>query len=707
MMRCVLSVRKVWPVTTWLCVCVVFGAAGETMPALANETSAGEFTVHRLQPGWRFAPDPENAGVSRKWFAEDFDDSKWATVRTDRGNGWESQGFPGYTGYGWYRLSVDVPADLAGEYLYLSFEAVDEDAWVYANGRLAFDHSCAAMGLTPNEMWIKPFAFEVGDSLTPGRRNVLAVRVHNIAYMGGIWKPVYLFAGDVKLDPDAFVNLHERPAVVAAVKSMKPGAAAARIALADLAWAVRMIGVPETGRRRGRRTCSLDVQVHNFTPAKGAVEFHCLPVGGAEAGQKTIVRTLQIEGRTSRTLTVEFPVRDQVSVATVETRLNDPRVGRCVFDSSFYLDLESLNWKPHAVRRADGRGGYTVLPAKSQMLRRFEGLPVIPYGLASMDNGEIAVTGAARNEATAREQGVIAFSRDGGASWTDFVAIEGFTGRPVMTTYLGNGELYFYGHLSRDYGRTWETIAHQNAANGGGFWMEGNALVDRDGNGVATRVGMTGWHYEGDRQHPRDPATCMFRWSFDRCRTWQNEVSPEEWFYDAEFAGKSYPRGNSEGAVVRAANGWIVAALRSDMPPRYFDLPTANDSLEGTAISISRDDGKTWSPLNFLFDAGRHHGNLFRLPNDDLVLTVIRRVDVRDGNLATYQRGCDAIVSSDNGLTWDVDRMYVLDEFPYCESDNWVDGQCGHLASIPLDDGSVLTVYGNYLAGGVLIRWTP
>jgi hypothetical protein len=51
-----------------------------------------------------------------------------------------------------------------------------------------------------------------------------------------------------------------------------------------------------------------------------------------------------------------------------------------------------------------------------------------------------------------------------------------------------------------------------------------------------------------------------------------------------------------------AANGDLVAALRTDMPPRYFAGPH-DDSLAGTAISFSRDGGRTWSELRFLFDA--------------------------------------------------------------------------------------------------------
>jgi hypothetical protein len=93
------------------------------------------------------------------------------------------------------------------------------------------------------------------------------------------------------------------------------------------------------------------------------------------------------------------------------------------------------------------------------------------------------------------------------------------------------------------------------------------------------------------------------------------------------------------------------------------------------------------------------------MPNDDLVMIVIRRVDFRDGRLAGYRRGCDAVVSRDHGVTWDVEQLIVIDDYPYCDGERWISGACGHLCSTLLSDGSILTGYGNKLTGGVLIRW--
>ena len=91
-------------------------------------------TVIALPNQWQFATDPEGIGVPQEWFAVDFDDSDWVQVRSEQGNGWESQGFPSYDGFGWYRQAFDLPADPGRKYIYLCFGAADEEAWIYLNG---------------------------------------------------------------------------------------------------------------------------------------------------------------------------------------------------------------------------------------------------------------------------------------------------------------------------------------------------------------------------------------------------------------------------------------------------------------------------------------------------------------------------------------------------------------------------------------------
>jgi hypothetical protein len=55
---------------------------------------------------WRFHP-----GDDDRWAAARFDDLDWPPLRAD--TGWSNQGYPGYAGFGWYRMaSSDAPGSL-------------------------------------------------------------------------------------------------------------------------------------------------------------------------------------------------------------------------------------------------------------------------------------------------------------------------------------------------------------------------------------------------------------------------------------------------------------------------------------------------------------------------------------------------------------------------------------------------------------------
>ena len=384
------------------------------------------------------------------------------------------------------------------------------------------------------------------------------------------------------------------------------------------------------------------------------------------------------------------------------------------------------DWQGHQIRQGDGKGGWVTRPAQRQVLRHPDCEHTMPFGLAQMDNGEIAIV-VSREKANPGGGRIfepnIAFSRDGGATWSPFQAIPGTRGRPQFLHWLGGGSLSFVTEalgggkqqrfFSRDYGRSWkETIDHPGTSDGKGFGIEGNGWVDRDEKGVPKAILEIGYHLDAGKSHPQGDFTGIFRRSVDGGKTWIDEVSPPQWKFTVEHNGKKWLRGVSEGAIVRAANGDLVAALRTDMPPKYFEGPH-DDSLEGTAISISQDNGKTWSDLQFLFAAGRHHANLQRMPNGDLVCTLVVRDDIQagklhKGELTSHRRGCDALVSHDHGQTWNLDRRYELDSFEFLRKDGyWVDGVCGHIGAVVLDDGHVLSVYGNYPVGAVLIKWKP
>jgi len=185
----------------------LFAATGESIPkvSLPNE--------------WYFVPDKEDKGVSEKWFDKSlyFEKAKReagfggadattgidkdgnARLRTDINKGWEVY-YPNLTGYGWYFQNFKITSDIKDfKHYYLYFAGVDEEAWVYVNGKLVTEHSVNSTGRARYTLWNEPFFVDIKDFVNLDSENKVAVRVFNFAQMGGIWKPVTLFGSDKEL----------------------------------------------------------------------------------------------------------------------------------------------------------------------------------------------------------------------------------------------------------------------------------------------------------------------------------------------------------------------------------------------------------------------------------------------------------------------------------------------------------------------------
>ena len=485
--------------------------------------------------------------------------------------------------------------------------------------------------------------------------------------------------------------------------------------LQAFAWTVRRAGRGRIYENNGGRVCHQGVMSTNLSTEARDID---LRVAFMKAGKPPLAQTerrLSLGGGESCTENIEFPVPDGFNHGLVHVSLHEPDTGRCVSENRFLVDSEQLAWKEHFLKRGDGQGGYTCHAARQQVLPQYEGRSIVPYGLATMDNGEVILAATAWPLVAGNpEQTLIAVSDDGGATWGEYIVLDGIHQRPMMLAYLGHGVVTFESGdttrqvrlYSHDYGRTWdERVAVPPAPDGQPLGWEGMPLVDRDEHGNAIRIAQTGQTLEGAK--PNWTIHNYIRWSEDGGRSWPRVDCPQAWRGSETHNGKTYDFGCGEGSLVRAANGDLVAALRTWVPPQFLDHPHYVDCLEGTAVSISRDDGDTWSPQKMIFEGGRHHATLLRMPNDDLVMVLIRRIDFRDGKLVSYRRGCDAVISRDHGETWDVEHMYVLDDFLHCNGEQWMYGACGHMSSTLLPDGSILTGYGRNFAGGALIRWRP
>ena len=134
-----------------------------------------------LDGRWQFRFDPADKGLAAGWHRPGTKTSGWAAIEVP--SSWDlldtpdfagfdgtnfGQGTAFQDGYAWYRTSVRIPAGWAGREIRLTFLAVNYQAEVWVNGRLAGVH----------EGGHTPFALTVGDSVTPGRSATVVVRVH-------------------------------------------------------------------------------------------------------------------------------------------------------------------------------------------------------------------------------------------------------------------------------------------------------------------------------------------------------------------------------------------------------------------------------------------------------------------------------------------------------------------------------------------------
>ena len=149
---------------------------------------------------WRFKPDPQNVGVEQSWFAPQTPDSDWARLRVDCA--WNLQGFGSFRGCGWYRLRFTIPDELKRhKQLWLFFGAVDKEAIIYLDGEKVFEHTCAATGLTVEQLWDRPFKIDVQSRIKPGREHLITVQALSSFGHSGIWRPVCLASAPAEVSP--------------------------------------------------------------------------------------------------------------------------------------------------------------------------------------------------------------------------------------------------------------------------------------------------------------------------------------------------------------------------------------------------------------------------------------------------------------------------------------------------------------------------
>ncbi len=134
---------------------------------------------------WLFKTDPEDVGAKQEWFKQT-PDASWKAISILKT--WDSQGHADYDGYAWYSVEVTVPQANAKAF-WLLCGAVDETFELWVNGQLVGESKG-----DPDALWDQPVGIDITKALKPGATNRFTMRVHDRAYAGGIWKPVWLTA---------------------------------------------------------------------------------------------------------------------------------------------------------------------------------------------------------------------------------------------------------------------------------------------------------------------------------------------------------------------------------------------------------------------------------------------------------------------------------------------------------------------------------
>ena len=336
--------------------------------------------------------------------------------------------------------------------------------------------------------------------------------------------------------------------------------------------------------------------------------------------------------------------------------------------------LKHEAWTAHVVEQLNGRAPRLKTAADVQVISKPWDLGAVyyPYMTYLPDKKRLLM----QLMWGQKIQTGIVYSDDGGATWSRPKRIgdgwsSGLTFLDGSRGVLKRDNRYWF---TDDLGASWDrSVPAPPCRDGKPFYEDSPFFVDRDvKSGRVTRLWATG---------KKPGLACLLRTSDDGGRTWSPFRHIPQWGRTGEIV------------LHRAGNGNLVAACRVNLPQFEGKI----DHFSGLGVSVSKDNGRTWSKLNILYAWGRHMSSMVTLANGDIVLTYVVRegyVDTADG---FPQFGVEAVISRDHGLTWDLDHRYLLAVWrgnrKSSELNSWF-ASPQRTATVLLPDKSLITAFG-------------
>lgn len=374
------------------------------------------------------------------------------------------------------------------------------------------------------------------------------------------------------------------------------------------------------------------------------------------------------------------------------------QISACLVLATGSLPLFAAPWQQHVVRQLNDGAPPIQLPAKLQIVteawNRVAAVPYLVY-MPEKDRLLMLVSCDYPPERKPVHYAMVLESDDHGVTWSDPRPIaRDEQGKPVGLglglTYLRQGKVLAYAAeqegnrwFSSDYGATWANPVPVGPTPDGNAWAIWcpPLVVYNQATGAVTQMAETGYAVFPPADNEPTHAQAYLRFSADEGHTWSDASCVPQW------------KGVNEVALLLAANGDWVAACRTDIPASLKGETL--DHYEGLGVSISKDNGNTWSNLNMLYEYGRHHPSLLLMPNGQIVMTYVVRkgyIDTPDGY---PQFGIEAVLSRNNGQTWDLTQRYILHSWTGNRKGPnawWASSQA--TSSVLLPDGSILTAFG-------------
>jgi hypothetical protein len=254
-------------------------------------------------------------------------------------------------------------------------------------------------------------------------------------------------------------------------------------------------------------------------------------------------------------------------------------------------------------------------------------------------------------------------------------------------THLGRGRLLAFPEdlktlwTSSDYGQSWKGSAAKESGPERYSWDP--LLVVRGAKGRVEPVAQGCWTPTGVAWGSPDGfySQAYLRVSLDEGQTWSEAAKVPQWL------------GVNEVSMIVARNGDWVAACRTDYPQRFARFQF--DHYGGLGVSISKDQGKTWSDVKRLYEWGRHHPSMVLLPGGKILMTYVVRLGYPNNAQGFPQFGVEAVISRDHGQSWDFDHRYILATWAGNLKDerSWF---CSvqSTSTVRLPDGTLLTAFG-------------